>query len=136
MMPSTSGRAATYPRRVDKLKFFNELKTLRDSLLQKRGPNPLTVSTSHDPLTGEPTTSTSGEVSTSDSGEKSVSSCGEKSITSPGEKSLSSSGEMSTISDKQSSIGVVVVSQSHAMEAPTCSTSVSDSEADQLRPEL
>lgn len=135
MMPSTSGRAATYPRRVDKLKFFNELKTLRDSLLQKRGPKPLTVSTSHDPLTGEPTTSTSGEVSTSDSGEKSVSSSGEKSITSSGEKSLSS-GEMSTISDKQSSIGVVVVSQSHAMEAPTCSTSASDSEADQLRPEL
>ncbi len=32
VMPSTSGRAATYPRRVDKLKFFTELKELRDSL--------------------------------------------------------------------------------------------------------
>jgi len=29
-MPSTSGRAATYPRRVDKLKFFDELKELTD----------------------------------------------------------------------------------------------------------
>ncbi len=30
VMPSTSGRAATYPRRADKLKFFNELKDLTD----------------------------------------------------------------------------------------------------------
>ena len=43
MMPSTSGRAATYPRKADKLKFFNELKELRDRL--KNGghsPVPLT----------------------------------------------------------------------------------------------
>ena len=32
VMPSTSGRAATYPRRADKLKFFLELKQLRDRL--------------------------------------------------------------------------------------------------------
>ena len=31
-MPSTSGRAATYPKRSDKLKFFIELKDLRDRL--------------------------------------------------------------------------------------------------------
>ena len=36
VMPSTSGRAATYPRRVDKLKFFNEVKELRDDLKRKR----------------------------------------------------------------------------------------------------
>ena len=30
VMPSTSGRAATYPRRADKLKFFNELQGLTD----------------------------------------------------------------------------------------------------------
>lgn len=35
-MPSTSGRAATYPKRSDKLKFFNELKDLRDRLRQER----------------------------------------------------------------------------------------------------
>jgi G:T/U-mismatch repair DNA glycosylase len=32
VMPSTSGRAATYPKRSDKLKFFSELKDLRDRL--------------------------------------------------------------------------------------------------------
>ncbi len=32
VMPSTSGRAATYPKRSDKLKFFYELKALRDKL--------------------------------------------------------------------------------------------------------
>ena len=36
-MPSTSGRAATYPSRQDKLKFFHELKSLRDRLLLQKG---------------------------------------------------------------------------------------------------
>lgn len=36
-MPSTSGRAASYPSRQDKLKFFHELKTLRDRLLLQKG---------------------------------------------------------------------------------------------------
>ena len=35
-MPSTSGRAATYPKRSDKLKFFNELKDLRDTLRREK----------------------------------------------------------------------------------------------------
>ena len=37
VMPSTSGRAATYPKRADKLKFFVELKQLRDNLRLKHG---------------------------------------------------------------------------------------------------
>ena len=37
MMPSTSGRAASHPRRVDKLKFFYELKELRDKMKLKQG---------------------------------------------------------------------------------------------------
>ena len=36
-MPSTSGRAASYPSRQDKLKFFHELKNLRDRLLLQKG---------------------------------------------------------------------------------------------------
>ena len=36
-MPSTSGRAASHPRRADKLKFFHELKALRDRLKVERG---------------------------------------------------------------------------------------------------
>lgn len=36
VMPSTSGRAATYPKRSDKLKFFTELKDLRDRLRKER----------------------------------------------------------------------------------------------------
>ena len=36
-MPSTSGRAASHPRREDKLKFFHELKALRDRLKVERG---------------------------------------------------------------------------------------------------
>ena len=36
-MPSTSGRAASHPRRVDKLKFFHELKQLRDRLKLEKG---------------------------------------------------------------------------------------------------
>lgn len=36
VMPSTSGRAATFPRRADKLKFFSELKELRDRLKKER----------------------------------------------------------------------------------------------------
>ena len=39
-MPSTSGRAATYPRRVDKLKFFNEVKQLRDDIKQRKQTEP------------------------------------------------------------------------------------------------
>lgn len=35
-MPSTSGRAATYPKRSDKLKFFHELKDLRDRLRSEK----------------------------------------------------------------------------------------------------
>lgn len=38
-MPSTSGRAASYPSRQDKLKFFHELKNLRDRLLLQKGSN-------------------------------------------------------------------------------------------------
>lgn len=38
-MPSTSGRAASHPRRVDKLKFFYELKELRDQIKVKKGLN-------------------------------------------------------------------------------------------------
>ena len=41
-MPSTSGRAATYPRRSDKLKFFYELKDLRDKLREEKGLGPAT----------------------------------------------------------------------------------------------
>ena len=37
VMPSTSGRAASHPRRVDKLKFFYELKELRDRLKLQHG---------------------------------------------------------------------------------------------------
>ena len=37
VMPSTSGRAATYPKRADKLKFFLELKQLRDRLRMQQG---------------------------------------------------------------------------------------------------
>ena len=39
-MPSTSGRAATYPKRADKLKFFYELKDLRDKLKAQKHANP------------------------------------------------------------------------------------------------
>ncbi len=37
VMPSTSGRAATYPSRADKLKFFLELKELRDKRRMEKG---------------------------------------------------------------------------------------------------
>ena len=47
-MPSTSGRAASHPRRVDKLKFFHELKQLRDNLLKKRD-STITTTTTSDP---------------------------------------------------------------------------------------
>ena len=42
-MPSTSGRAATYPSRQDKLKFFHELKALRDRLLLQKGKRTETI---------------------------------------------------------------------------------------------
>lgn len=45
-MPSTSGRAASYPSRQDKLKFFHELKTLRDRLLLQKGRRNVEVSQS------------------------------------------------------------------------------------------
>ena len=48
VMPSTSGRAASHPRRVDKLKFFHELKQLRDNLLKKRN-STVTTATTPDP---------------------------------------------------------------------------------------
>ena len=35
-MPSTSGLVAQYPRKEDKLVFFQELKKLRDELKTKR----------------------------------------------------------------------------------------------------
>ena len=44
MMPSTSGRAASYPSRQDKLKFFYELKTLRDRLMLQKGRQNIEVS--------------------------------------------------------------------------------------------
>ena len=40
VMPSTSGRTATYPRKADKLKFFYELKDLRDKLRLENGLKP------------------------------------------------------------------------------------------------
>ena len=40
VMPSTSGRAATYPKRSDKLKFFHELKELRERLRKEKGLRP------------------------------------------------------------------------------------------------
>lgn len=43
-MPSTSGRAASYPSRQDKLKFFHELKNLRDRLLLQKGKQSTEVS--------------------------------------------------------------------------------------------
>ena len=43
VMPSTSGRAATYPKRADKLRFFVELKQLRDTLRAKYGRLPLPI---------------------------------------------------------------------------------------------
>lgn len=39
-MPSTSGRAASHPRREDKLAFFHELKKLVDGLKQRRSDQP------------------------------------------------------------------------------------------------
>ena len=36
-MPSTSGRAATYPKRADKVKFFDQLKALRDRIRAEKG---------------------------------------------------------------------------------------------------
>jgi len=44
VMPSTSGRAASYPSRQDKLKFFHELKILRDRLLLEKGKRSVEIS--------------------------------------------------------------------------------------------
>ena len=43
VMPSTSGRVAAYPKRADKLKFFNELKELRNDQRKKKGLKPASV---------------------------------------------------------------------------------------------
>lgn len=47
-MPSTSGRAATYPKRSDKLKFFHELKDLRDKRRLEKGLAPAVKEYSED----------------------------------------------------------------------------------------
>ena len=60
VMPSTSGRAATYPRRVDKLKFFYELKELRDRLREQRSQlstKTVQASSSHLEITHSPCSS-------------------------------------------------------------------------------
>ena len=49
-MPSTSGRAATYPKRSDKLKFFTELKDLRDRLRSEREEREKGELTKHTPV--------------------------------------------------------------------------------------
>ena len=60
-MPSTSGRAATFPRRADKLKFFNELKDLKERLQSERaGRIARTDSTSSAPTEQVPDTSQTG----------------------------------------------------------------------------
>lgn len=52
VMPSTSGRAATYPKRSDKLKFFYELKDLRDKRrLERMLPPAIEVYKETDPST-------------------------------------------------------------------------------------
>ena len=58
-MPSTSGRAASHPRRVDKLKFFHELKQLRDNLKAKQEKLGGTAST----MVGDGTTTCQGPAS-------------------------------------------------------------------------
>ena len=66
MMPSTSGRAASYPSRQDKLKFFYELKTLRDRLMLQKGRQNIEVSQATTTCTNTeaPTICTNTEAST------------------------------------------------------------------------
>ena len=60
-MPSTSGRAATFPRRADKLKFFNELKDLKERLqIERAGRIAKTDSISSAPAEQVPDTSQTG----------------------------------------------------------------------------
>lgn len=125
-MPSTSGRAATYPRRVDKLKFFNELKALRDSLQQKRGVKPVATTTSSETLPGESTT-TVGE-------ESAVGNVTESQSTSvPASILLSSSSNIGA----DSAAGDSIETQSTSVQAhSTCSISTGSLEADPFKPEL
>lgn len=60
-MPSTSGRAASHPRRVDKLKFFHELKQLRDKIKLEKGLVP-TLDPVYDQLKPTPQLQTSSSV--------------------------------------------------------------------------
>ena len=127
-MPSTSGRAATYPRRVDKLKFFNELKALRDSLQQKRGVKPVATTTSSETLPGESTT---------------VSNLGEESALGNVTESQSTSVPASILPSSSSNIGVDSAAgsdtetQSTSVQAhSTCSISTGSLEADPFKPEL
>lgn len=69
-MPSTSGRAATYPSRQDKLKFFHELKTLRDRLLLQKGRRNTEIPQATTTCTNtETTTCTNTETATCTDGE-------------------------------------------------------------------
>lgn len=69
-MPSTSGRAATYPRRADKLKFFYELKEQRDKLRSEKGLQPAdevyTNDVSNDSSLSSATQNSTAEITTSD----------------------------------------------------------------------
>lgn len=127
-MPSTSGRAATYPRRVDKLKFFNELKALRDSLQQKRGVKPVATTTSSETLPGESTT---------------ASNLGEESAVGNVTESQSTSVPASILPSSSSNIGADSAAgsdtetQSTSVQAhSTCSISTGSLEADPFKPEL
>ena len=93
VMPSTSGRAASHPRRVDKLKFFHELKQLRDRLQLQKGNVKTMDAAYHDSTTGSDsnskiegsatnTTVSSTSSSSSSSVLQSTSSTGEKPIVS------------------------------------------------------
>ena len=129
VMPSTSGRAATYPRRVDKLKFFNELKALRDSLQQKRGLKPVATTTSSATLPGESTT-------TSNLGEESaVGNVTESQSTSVPAYTLSST---SSNTGADSAVGNDTETQSttRVQAHSTCSISTGSLEADPFKPEL
>jgi len=128
-MPSTSGRAATYPRRVDKLKFFNELKALRDSLQQKRGLKPVAMTTSSETLPGESTT-------TSNLGEESaVGNVTESQSTSVAASTLPST---SSNTGADSAVGNDTDTQSTTSVQPhsTCGISTGSLEADPFKPEL
>ena len=71
VMPSTSGRAATYPKRSDKLKFFNELRELRDRLRRERDGTEVkpTINTTVDDSTQQASISNGQRMSRSDTEE-------------------------------------------------------------------